>query len=142
VPPRSARLDAIEALGGAAPPAEVASTWNATEWNLYLETIARPAAHGLLDTLEARFHLTQSNNYDVLVAWLALCLQSGYHAVLSRVDQVLAGVGRMKYLRPLYTALAKHPGTRDRARASYERLRAGYHPIARQMVESVLREHA
>ena len=62
--------------------------------------------------------------------------------MLSRVDQVLAGVGRMKYLRPLYTSLAKHPGTRDRARATYERLRAGYHPIARQMVESVLREHA
>ena len=141
VPPRSKRLDAIESLGGAAPPAEVASTWNATEWNLYLETIARPASHDLLNTLEARFHLTQSNNYDVLVAWLALCLQSGYHAVLSRVDQVLAGVGRMKYLRPLYTALAKHPGTRDRARATYERLRTGYHPIARQMVESVLRDH-
>lgn len=142
VPPRSKRLDAIEALQGAAPPAEVGAAWNATEWNLYLETIARPASHGLLETLEARFKLTESNNYDVLVAWLTLCLQSGYQAVLSRVDQVLAAVGRMKYLRPLYTSLAKQPATRDRARATYERLRAGYHPIARQMVESVLREHA
>ena len=68
VPPRSKRLDAIDALHGAAPPEEVASTWNATEWNLYLETIARPAGHDLLNTLEARFHLTASNNYDVLVA--------------------------------------------------------------------------
>jgi len=54
---------------------------------------------------------------------------------------VLGSVGRMKYLRPLYTNLAKDPAMRPRAVAAFERLRAGYHPIARQMVESVLREH-
>ncbi|MBA3462112.1 MAG: M1 family metallopeptidase [Deltaproteobacteria bacterium] len=141
VAPRSARLDAIEELRGGPAPVELASTWDATEWNLYLETIARPASAELLQTLDARFRLTQSTNHDVLVAWLTLCLQSGYHAVQTRVDEVLASVGRMKYLRPLYTALAKEPTTRARAQTTYERLRAGYHPIARQMVESVLREH-
>jgi hypothetical protein len=44
----------------------------------------------------------------------------------------------MKYLRPLYTALAANPRTRDHAVATFERCRASYHPIARQMVEGVL----
>lgn len=140
-PPRSQRLDAIEHLHGAAPTKEAAARWTATEWQLYLETVPRPAKSAALAELDDQFHLTSSTNYDVLVSWLTLCLQSGHHAVLARVDEVLASVGRMKYLRPLYTALAKDATTRTRAAATFERLRAGYHPIARQMVESVLREH-
>ena len=138
LPPRSQRLDAIEQLHGNAPTAEAAASWTATEWQLYLETVPRPAPQDALRALDAQFQLTASTNYDVLVSWLTLALQSSYHAVLDRVDEVLAGVGRMKYLRPLYTALAKDPATRSRAEATFQRLRAGYHPIARQMVEGVL----
>ena len=55
---------------------------------------------------------------------------------------MLAAVGRMKYLRPLYTALAKDPATRARATAVFAKVGAGYHPIARQMVEGLLRDAA
>ena len=44
----------------------------------------------------------------------------------------------MKYLRPLYTALAGHPATREVATRAYAKNRAAYHPIARSMVEGVL----
>jgi len=81
--------------------------------------------------------LTDSTNYDVLVPWLTLALKSGYLAVLPRVERVVAEVGRMKYLRPLYTALAADPQTRAQGEALFARNRAGYHPIARQMVEGV-----
>ena len=76
----------------------------------------------------------------MLVGWLTLALQSGYHAVLPRVEQVLAEVGRMKYLRPLYLALARDPATRPRAQELFDRLRPGYHPIAQQVIEGVLRD--
>ena len=142
VAPRSAKVDAIEGLGGAVPPAALAATWTPTEWGLYLESVPRPAPEATCRALDAQFQLTAGTNYDVLVAWLTLALQSGYHAVLPRVEEVVGAVGRMKYLRPLYTALAKDPRTRDVATRTFERLRAGYHPIARQMVEGVLREHA
>jgi len=46
----------------------------------------------------------------------------------------------MKYLRPLYTGLAHNAATSATAQAVLERNRAGYHPIARQMVETILRE--
>ena len=45
----------------------------------------------------------------------------------------------MKYLRPLYTALAADPLTRAAATEAFAHNRDTYHPIARQMVESVLR---
>src|SRR5205823_3728850 len=136
---RSARLDAIEALVGRVPtPAETAA-WIPVEWALYLENVPRPAPVETCRALDDAFHLTHITNYDVLVPWLTLALKSGYDAVHDRVAQVLATVGRMKYLRPLYTALAADPRTRPVAEAAFARNAAGYHPIARQMVESVLR---
>jgi hypothetical protein len=132
--PRSARLDAIEMLGDTPPPADI--HWSATEWSLYLESVPRPARESTCKALDAR--LTASTNYDVLVAWLTLALQSGYRAVAPTAVRVVGEVGRMKYLRPLYTNLAAHPDTRALAVAAYAKNKSGYHPIARQMVESVL----
>ena len=137
--PRSSRLAALEALGAAVPTPAVAAAWSATEWTLYLENLPRPAPEALCRELDAQHGLTASTNYDVLVAWLALALGAGHHAVLPRVDEVLGAVGRMKYLRPLYTALAADARTRPLAHASYARHRPAYHPIARSMVEGVLR---
>jgi len=137
--PRSARLDAIEALGGAVPSPAVTAAWSATEWALYLESVPRPAPEATCRALDAEFHLTASTNHDILVPWLVLALKSGYLAVTPRVEQVLAAVGRMKYLRPLYTALAAEPRTRELAATVFAQHRDAYHPIARQMVETVLR---
>ena len=90
----------------------------------------------LLAELDRRFALTDSRNYDILEKWLTLGIRSGYGPALPRVEQVLGTVGRMKYLRPLYAALAE----RDLALA--ERLFQGnaplYHPIARQVVARAL----
>ncbi|MFN7133990.1 MAG: leukotriene A4 hydrolase C-terminal domain-containing protein, partial [Myxococcales bacterium] len=80
----------------------------------------------------------ERTNSEVLVAWLTLALESGYEPVLPRVEQVLSTVGRMKYLRPLYGALARNPSTCARAAALFARLRPGYHPIAQQVIEALL----
>ena len=129
--PNSAKLDAIEALGATAPPADAA--WTPLEWTLYLESVPRPAPPALCKALDAR--LTSSTNYEVLVAWLTLALQSGYTQIVPRVEEVLAATGRMKFLRPLYKELPRDVATRV-----FARLRPTYHPIAQAMVESVLRD--
>ncbi len=138
----SARLDAIEALRGAVPPAAKGAAWTPLEWTLYLESVARPAPEATCRALDETFQLTASTNFDVLVPWLRLALESGYTRAVPRAQEVLASVGRMKYLRPLYTALAADVRMRDIARATYDKNRASYHPIARQMVESILRAPA
>ena len=138
--PRSTRLAAIEQLGARCPPRELADNWSATEWMIYLESIPRPASPELCTQLDSTYALTQSTNYEVLAAWLELALRSGSDAALPRAEEVLAAVGRMKFLRPLYLALAKTPQFKDRARPLYDRLRASYHPIAQQVIDAVLRD--
>jgi aminopeptidase N len=138
--PHSERLAAIERLGATLPPPELAARWNATEWMIFLESVPRPAPLELCSQLDTAYRLTASTNYEVLCAWLELALKSGYGAVLPRAEEVLGAVGRMKFLRPLFLALAKQDQFRDRARPLFERFRATYHPIAQQVIESVLRE--
>lgn len=137
--PVSERLAAIAALAGAVPEPAQANRWSPTEWGLYFDSVPVPAPETVCRALDEQFALTERTNYEVLVGWLTLALRSGYHAVLPRVDEVLAAVGRMKYLRPLYQALARDPRTRDRAHALFARLAPSYHPIARQAVDGLLR---
>src|SRR5262249_40413349 len=129
-----------EAIGAAVPTATQTAKWSPIEWALYLENVPKPAPEATCRALDEQHELTASTNYDVLVPWLTLALKSDYRAVLPRVQQVLGDVGRMKYLRSLYTALGANSATRAMAQSVFERYRAGYHPIARQMVETILRD--
>ncbi len=135
---RSERLARVQAMQGKAPDVEALATFDATEWQLYLENHSRPAAWDGLERLDARFDLTHSENAEILVSWLTLCAASGYAPALPRTWEVLGRIGRMKYLRPLYQALAKEQSTRNEARAAFNRFRAGYHPIAQQVVDALL----
>ena len=136
--PRSARLDALAKWSHDIPPDDVARGFSPTEWQLYLSALPHPWEAGQAEALDARFALTKSGNYEVLVAWLGLAVSSGYAPVLGRVEEVLGEVGRMKYLRPLYLALVQRPDTRPLARRAFERWKSGYHPIAQHMVSGIL----
>jgi hypothetical protein len=138
----SRRISAIEELEGSLPPDELARGWNPIEWQLYIESLPRPLDLQMCQELDSRFHLSESHNYDVLAPWLERCIEAGYQPALRRVEHVLAEVGRMKYLRPLYRALAQRSDSRQLAVEYFERFERGYHPIARGTVERVLREAA
>ncbi len=115
--------------------------WIPAEWQLFLESFPRPATEATCAALDQRFGLTQAKNPEVLVAWLTLACESGYPKVVPRVEQLLGEVGRMKYLRPLYDALAARPETKAVARRTFERCAPQYHPIAQQVVRGVLKQH-
>jgi hypothetical protein len=137
--PRSSRLAALERLGDAIPDEATARAMSPSEWHLYLESLPRPfdGCAGL----EARYRLNESTNYEILVAWLALAAASGFAPAVPVIERALGEVGRMKYLKPLYLALARRADTKDVAAACFRRHKAGYHPIARMVIETVLRSH-
>ena len=135
---KSARIEAIEKLGATPPSEEVAKEWTPAEWQLYLESVPAPAPKATCDALEARFHLTASGNFEVLVAWLTLAVKSGEAKVHPRVEEVLGEVGRMKYLKPLYKALMGRAETKALARRCFERFAPRYHPIAKQVIQGVV----
>ena len=139
--PRSARLDAVLALPPNAPDSAYGKTLTPLEWKLYLDHMPRPTPLDVCRQLDERFGLTQSGNAEIAGAWLRLAIASGHDAALSRLDDFLA-VGRMKFLKPMYTALMARPELRDRARQLYRHHEPGYHPIARQVVGRIVGQHS
>lgn len=136
--PTSERLMLVRKAAGKVPDAAQARRWNATEWQLYLDASPRPMPVETCRALDTAFELSQSKNPEVLVSWLTLALESGDTSVIEKTGEVLGRFGRMKYLKPLYRALAARPETKPRAQLFFDAYQARYHPIARQVIKGVL----
>ncbi|RJS19144.1 M1 family peptidase [Corallococcus sp. H22C18031201] len=136
--PRSKRLEALEALKGKVPTAEVVKDWTPTEWQLFLEGMPQGTSRDVFRQLDERFHLTDSRNSEVLVTWLVAAVRAGWEPALARAEAFLGEVGRMKYLKPLYGVLGASREHRARARSLFQQYSERYHPIARQGVELIL----
>ena len=137
--PVSTRLERLRSYGAALPDPADASTWRPLDWQVYLGRLPRPTPRATVEALDRAFQLSGARNPDVLVAWLVPALSSGHPPAVARAETFLGEVGRMKYLKPLYGALAARPDTRARAEACFARFRGRYHAIAAAGVESLLK---
>jgi leukotriene-A4 hydrolase len=139
---KSTSLAALLALGTRTPEVAEASRWRPLEWQVYLGRLARPTPRALVETLEGEFHLTDSKNPDVLVAWLVPALSSGHAPAVARTEAFLGEVGRMKYLKPLYASLLARDETRALAAKCFLRYRVRYHTIAESGLVQLLLRHS
>lgn len=136
--PASAPKARSEALEIVADGTADAGAWNTQQWLEYLQTRTRPIEAAEMKSLDERFHLTDSGNYEILAEWLLLAVESHYEKAFERLHHFLLSVGRMKYLRPLYAALNRSPEGRAMALSIYAEAKPLYHPIAQTAVERVL----
>ncbi|MFL5320686.1 MAG: M1 family metallopeptidase [Myxococcaceae bacterium] len=134
---KSSKLEAVRRIGTEVPSKDAVAGWGATEWQLYLESLPDGYAHAR--ELDERFGLNASKNYEVLVSWLSVAAMAKHAPALPQVERVLGEIGRMKYLRPLYKALIAS-GETQRARKLFDKFRNGYHPIAAQVIEAMLKK--
>lgn len=94
--------------------------------------------------LDSRYKLSESKDYEVKVSFLQRAISCGCKAYYSEVEKTLKEVGRMKYLRPLYTALVKDSGNEEDkvfAKRLFSEARECYHPIAQGVVESIFAKY-
>lgn len=97
-----------------------------------------------VSALDARYRLSESKDYEVKVAFLQLAISSRCSSYYNEVEKTLKEVGRMKYLRPLYTALVQGAGKEEEkifAKRVFLEACACYHPIAQGVVEAILAKH-
>jgi leukotriene-A4 hydrolase len=144
---RSAKLEELTSLAGKwteglRPSAEQMDKWDPNELLVYLQHLPRELDVAACAWLEEHFKLTGRGNYEILVEWLTIAGGSDYEPVFDRIREVLTRVGRMKYLRPLFMALGRHPRTRALARDIFKSVGPSYHTLSRRVVESVMEKYA
>jgi aminopeptidase N len=128
--PRSARLEQLRRL-------EVEPR-NPTELLVLLQSTAPDPAR--LRELDARWGLARRKSLELRHNFVLLQLRAGMEGAVEAARCVVLETGRMRYLRPIYTELARRDPAM--ARRIYEEARGGYHNIARAVVEAVLKEQS
>jgi len=112
--------------------------WVTQEWLHWLRSLGEDATAARLKAIDGEWDLTNTGNAEIAAAWLLLAIRAGYEPAMARLEQFLVEVGRRKFVKPLYEALVKTPEGRKRAGRIYVKARAGYHPITRMTVDSIL----
>ncbi|MCA1826596.1 MAG: M1 family metallopeptidase [Myxococcales bacterium] len=128
--PRSRRLEELRSVE--LPPADVSPT----ELLVHLQAVRSPTER-VLRELDARFGLSSRKSLELRHTFVLLQLRAGLAEGIDGARRVVRETGRMKYLRPVYQELAKTD--RAVARRTFDELRESYHPIARAVVEGLLK---
>jgi leukotriene A-4 hydrolase/aminopeptidase len=139
----SERLTMLENLAqswsdGGRPEVAAAKLWSPEDWQIFLQALPRTLPQKDCAWLDENFKLTAQGNSEILCNWLIIATGSGYEPTFERTARFLGDVGRMKYLKPLYTTLYAGEKTKDLAREIFAKNAAGYHPIARGGIERIM----
>ncbi|KAG2239578.1 hypothetical protein Bca52824_091638 [Brassica carinata] len=128
---------------GKMPSEDEVAEWKGQEWELYLENLPKSCEPSQVMALDKRYRLAESKDYEVKVSFLQVAISSKCREYHGEVEKTLKTVGRMKYLRPLYNALAQAGGTEEKqlAKQVFAEARETYHPIAQGVVESILSKY-
>jgi hypothetical protein len=113
--------------------------WTTQEWLHFLKALPQDVTAQRLAELDRAFKFTQTGNAEILDEWLLIAVRNHYEPAYARLEEFLISVGRRKYLKPLYTELAKTPDGKARAAAIYKKARPGYHPIAATTIDAILK---
>jgi hypothetical protein len=114
--------------------------WTSHHWVEFLRGLPERIPTQRLAQLDARFNFTQSGNSEVLHVWLLHAIRNWYEPALPRLEQFLLGMGRRKFLRPLYAELTRSESGRALAERIYVAARPRYHPLATRSLDELLGE--
>ena len=112
--------------------------WDALRTLYFVRSLGAKLDVERMAALDEARGFTSSTNSEILAAWLELAVRSSYHAADEALANFLKGMGRRKFLKPLYAALAETPAGLERARKIYAEARPRYHSIARGTIEELL----
>ena len=122
--------DVLEDLGS--------DNWITHEWLHFINGLPDDMALLNFQVLDQAFNLSGSKNAEIAKAWFEKSIRGHYQGIKPNLEAFLLGVGRNKFLRPLYTALAETEDDHAWAAEVYARARPGYHPISQAIVDEIL----
>ncbi len=112
--------------------------WTVSEWRHFLLKLGDKLSAEQMAAMDAEFELTETGNVEILYLWLVRSIETRYEPGIERLEGFLLEVGRNKFTRPLYEALAATDWGREWAIDVYERAKPTYHPLTRQAAERAL----
>ncbi|MCB0661723.1 MAG: M1 family metallopeptidase [Saprospiraceae bacterium] len=140
---KSARFEYLDGViakinAWSSPTRTVLNGLSAQEWVYFINHLPIDLDNRMMKSLDLNFNFTSSKNAEIKSAWFALTIKNGYaENIYSEIEQFLMGVGRAKFLTPIYRALMKR-GFKAKAENYYKMARPFYHDLTREKIEQVI----
>jgi len=141
--PRSSAFTSVEAeakgfAAGAAVTAVPLATWSTQERLHFIRSLPKLNLDQMT-ALDTAFHFSASGNSEILAAWLLKSIQENLRPAFPALEKFLTTQGRRKFLKSLYSELAKTPDNLTWARRVYAVARPTYHPVSQSAIDEILK---
>lgn len=113
--------------------------WTSHEWLHFLRHLDSTETAVELKELDEAFDLTNSGNSEIAAIWFEKSINAGYNGIDAALETFLERVGRRKFLKPLYEALASTPEGLTKGRAIFKTYKSNYHYVSINTVEKILK---
>jgi len=113
--------------------------WSTAERMRFMQNLPDALSDAELATLDRTLGLSGTGNSEVKFLWLQTALENRYDPAVPQAEAFLAGVGRNKFVEPLFDALVKQGDWgMPIARRIYAATRPLYHSYTRGRVDLLL----
>lgn len=112
--------------------------WSTQEWMHFIRQIPAETKPDQYQRLDQAFRFSSCGNAEIMSEWYVSSIRHGYEGIYADLELFLMNVGRRKFLRPIYTALAEIPEKKEWARKVYAAARPNYHSISYNTIDEIL----
>jgi leukotriene-A4 hydrolase len=115
------------------------SGWTTHHWMYFLRNLNDSLDLKKMEELDQVFNFTNTGNSEIASEWFQHAIASKYTKAYPALEKFLLKVGRRKFLKPIYSELAKTPEGLQMGREIYKKARPGYHAVSYQTIDGILK---
>jgi aminopeptidase N len=108
------------------------------EWLHFLDMLPNKLSPAQMIDLDSAYQFTESGNAEILCKWLRKSIASNYAKANEPLEYFLIHTGRRKFVKPLYSELAKTPEGLAKAKLIYTKAKPNYHALVINTLEQIL----
>lgn len=112
------------------------------EWLHFLDMLPAKLTNEQMLDLDSAYQFTESGNAEILCKWLRKSIASNYAKTNETLEYFLIHTGRRKFVKPLYTELAKTPDGLAKAKLIYAKAKPNYHALVINTLEQILEKQS
>jgi len=125
---------------GIKPTKEQVQDWHRYQILSFLQGLPRKISVEDCQYLENILELEKRNDVAFFSHFYVVCINSGYQAILPRIEQFIEKIGRMLYILPIVRAMIETDWSRSYIRPMFERVRDRHHQITVYAIGKLLKD--
>lgn len=108
------------------------------EWLAFIRRLPSTTTPEQMRYIDEKLNFKDCGNAEIMSEWFVLGIEVGYEDIKPSMAAFLNKVGRRKFLKPIYTALAETPENKAWAKQVYEDSKNNYHYVSKNTLEEIL----